>query len=157
MKLPPAYFSTKTYTHETGLTTTFRQHRATSHCRFLHGYALQVKFVFFANSLDDNGWVVDFGGLKGLKAFLAYWFDHTTVVAADDPNLSDFNQLANIGLIQLRVMPSVGCEAFAAFIFEEAEKWMTSEGLSPRCRLVSVEVSEHGANSAISAKAPSYS
>lgn len=143
------YFSTKTYTHETGLTATFRQHRAHSHCRFLHGYALQIKFVFGATELDHNGWVVDFGGLKDLRGWLEGMFDHKTLVADSDPLLHLYQQMADAGLIQLRVVPATGCEAFAAMILEYTDMWLTDAGFAPRCKIVSVEVSEHGGNSAI--------
>ena len=48
----------------------FRQPQADSHCRFLHGYRLTAKFWFEADRLDQNNWVVDFGGLKGLKKLM---------------------------------------------------------------------------------------
>ena len=48
----------------------FRQPKAESHCRFVHGYRLIGKFWFGANKLDKNNWVVDFGDLKGLKKLL---------------------------------------------------------------------------------------
>lgn len=143
------YISTKTYTHEAGFTCCFRQWRAQSHCRFLHGYPLKVKFVFGARELDSNNWVVDFGGLKDLKGWLEDWFDHTTLVAIDDPQLSVMESLASLGVIQMRVVPSTGCESFASFILEYAEQWLVDAGFSPRCYLISVEVSEHGGNSAV--------
>lgn len=148
----PTYFSTKTYTHEAGLSATFRQHRAKSHCRFLHGYALAVKFIFSASELDANGWVVDFGGLKDIKAYLADTFDHKTLVASDDPSLPQFQQLDVLGLIQLRIVKHTGCEAFARMIYDYAEGWLSEAGFSPRVSLLSVEVSEHGGNSAIYSK-----
>ena len=40
-------------------------------------------------------------------------FDHTTVVAKDDPQLEHFKQLSYKNLIQLRVINDVGCEKFA--------------------------------------------
>lgn len=46
------YKSTKLYGHEIGLSAAFRQWRAESHCRFLHGYALAVRFEFEADELD---------------------------------------------------------------------------------------------------------
>ena len=45
----------------------FRQPKADSHCRFLHGYRLTAKFWFRASQLDKNNWVVDFGSLGYLK------------------------------------------------------------------------------------------
>lgn len=36
------HYSTKTYGHNIGLSAVFRQPHADSHCRFLHGYSLQL-------------------------------------------------------------------------------------------------------------------
>ena len=82
----------------------FRQWRATdSHCRHIHGYQLKAKIWFGCNTLDDRNWVVDFGGLKDLKAILHEYFDHTLTVAADDPELELFKQLAAKDVVNLRV------------------------------------------------------
>lgn len=145
------FLSTKTYTHAEGLSCCFRQWRATaSHCHFLHGYALQVKMVFTAPELDARGWVANFGGLKPVKAWLQKMFDHTTVVAVDDPLLETFEELNAIGLIQLRVLPAVGCERFAEYIFDEVTRLIrTLEDIPASVSLVSVEVREHESNSAI--------
>jgi len=139
--------STKTYGHEVGLTCAFRQWRAQSHCRFLHGYALAVHFEFEADELDVRNWVVDFGSLKSLKGWLSDLLDHTTLVASDDPEIETFRDLDRRGLIQMREIPSTGCEATAELIFRAAQVWLADNGYSPRVRLVSVEVREHGANS----------
>jgi 6-pyruvoyltetrahydropterin/6-carboxytetrahydropterin synthase len=143
------FISTKTYGHEIGLSACFRQWRAESHCHLLHGYALSVKFEFASNELDVRNWVVDFGSLKSMKAMLEDTFDHTLLVAEDDPMKDELCQLAGIGLARCVVVPATGCEAFAKMIFECAEIWLKDNGYSPRCWLRSVEVREHGANSAI--------
>lgn len=143
------YQSTKTYGHELGLSAAFRQWRAQSHCRFIHGYALSIKFTFGATELDERNWVVDFGGLKSLKGLLEDQFDHKLLVAEDDPQLVELMRLENGGLAQVRVVPATGCEAFAKLICEVTETWLSDAGFAPRCRLISVEVREHGANSAV--------
>lgn len=61
------YISTKQYGHELGLSCAFRQWKADSHCKYIHGYALAFKFKFETDTLDSNNWVVDFGNLKELK------------------------------------------------------------------------------------------
>jgi 6-pyruvoyltetrahydropterin/6-carboxytetrahydropterin synthase len=142
------WLSGKTYTHAVGLSCCFRQHKAQSHCKYLHGYALEIKFTFSTTDLDENGWVVDFGGLKDLKAWLELMFDHKCLVAHDDPSISTFRALHNVGLVQLREVPGTGCEKFAEMIYAHTEAWLKRVDLSPRCSLVSVEVREHGANSA---------
>lgn len=81
--------STKTYGHDIGLSCCFRQWRSASHCRFLHGYALAVHLEFEADDLDARSWVMDFGSLKPVRQWLVQTFDHKTLVAADDPLLSE--------------------------------------------------------------------
>ena len=141
--------STKTYGHERGLSCCFRQHRAESHCNQLHGYSLGFKFTFASKELDVRNWVVDFGSLKSLKGILEDNFDHTLLVAEDDPQLDEICQLGGLGIARVIVMPRVGCEAIAEYVYHAAESWLQSNGYSPRVWIESVEVMEHGANSAI--------
>lgn len=143
------YQSTKLYGHEVGLSCCFRQHKAESHCRLLHGYAIAVKFTFEAEVLDERNWVVDFGGLKGLKQILEDNFDHTLLVAEDDPQRERLELLGHWGLARIVIVPKAGCEAFAEMIYHVAQQWLHDAGFAPRCRVASVEVKEHGANSAI--------
>lgn len=141
------FLSTKTYGHEAGLSATFRQWRATSHCRFLHGYALSFEFIFEAKHKDERNWVVDFGSLKPLKQALEFWFDHKLVVAEDDPDIAHFKWLNEVPhkLAQVVVLPNVGCEAFAEHAFRLAEA-IVNDG---RVRIKSVRCAEHAGNSAI--------
>lgn len=127
----------------------FRQWRAShSHCRFLHGYQLKAKIWFSGSSLDDKNWVVDFGGLKDLKAELNGIFDHTTTVAADDPELDTFKALHDKGLIQLFIMKDgVGIERAAEVVFNIAQSHVNSI-TNGRCWVDKVEVFEHEDNSA---------
>lgn len=148
------YQVTKTYGHDLGLSTCFRQWRAKSHCSNLHGYALSFKLTFGADELDENLWVIDFGSLKPVKAWLFEQFDHKTVVAADDYMLGDF--LSNEAM-DVKVMPDgmgTGCEMFARYVFGYVNDWLVNEynlgnSYGSRVWLVSVECREHGANSAI--------
>lgn len=142
------YRSTKKWGHEQGLSCAFRQWRAESHCHFLHGYALAVKFTFEAEELDERNWVVDFGDLKDLKKKVADLFDHKTVVAEDDPALEWFEQ-GHGKYLDLVVLPAVGIEAFAKTIYHMAVDYLNEKGYAPRCRVVSVEVFEHEGNSAM--------
>ncbi len=143
------YISTKTYGHNLGLSACFRQWRAESHCRHLHGYAFQIGFEFEADELCPRNWVVDFGSLKSLKGWLEDTFDHTMLVAEDDPFRIDLEQLALKDLAKVHIVPATGCEAFAKLIFDAAEVWLMDNGYAPRVRLRKVEVREHGANSSI--------
>ena len=128
----------------------FRQWRANhSHCRFLHGYQLKAKIWFNCADLDNKNWVVDFGGLKELKQILQHQFDHTTVVALDDPHLELFKRLDAEGVIQLRVLPlGVGIERAAEWVFITANTYVR-EMSDDRCWVDRVEVFGHDDNSAL--------
>lgn len=143
------YLSTKTYGHELGLSAVFRQWRASSHCNQLHGYALAFKFTFEADELDDRNWVMDFGGLKPLKTMLEEFFDHKLLIAIDDPQLAELSKLDQLGLAKAVIVDGVGCEKFAELAFGLAEKALEMVGAANRVRVIEVECSEHGANSAI--------
>ena len=143
------YRSTKTYDHSEGLSCCFRQWRASSsHCRLLHGYALAFKFVFATHELDERNWCFDFGGLKPVRAWLHEMFDHTLLVAADDPHVDLLRSLDRRGLAAVRVMPAVGCEAIAKQVFDHVSRYVRDES-DGRVWLESVEVREHSGNSAL--------
>jgi 6-pyruvoyltetrahydropterin/6-carboxytetrahydropterin synthase len=145
------YRITKTYGHDLGLSACFRQPFANSHCRDPHGYPLSFKFMFEAHVLDSNNWVLDFGSLKPLKAWLVDNFDHRTLLAANDPALPDFHALYDkFGFAPVNVVSAVGCEAFAKMAWDYANAMLPLDDRAGRgLRLVEVEVREHGANSAI--------
>ena len=142
------YRSTKKFD---GYSTAFRQWRAKhSHCHFVHGYAMEFK-VTFEGSLDELNWVCDFGCFKrnGIKDHLKYMFDHTTIVAKDDPELESFKQLSDKGLIQLRILDHVGCEKFAKYVYDYINSKIFTE-TDGRVRVLKVESFEGGTdNSAI--------
>ena len=105
-------------------------------------------------------------------------FDHTLVVAEDDPHLEMFKKMAELGLqdqggvCDIRIVEAVGCEKFSQLVYETMENilkafqagnsWflVAQDGTTLKefnCRypvgqgvkLRSVEVFEHHANSAI--------
>ena len=143
-----AYFSTKRYGHNIGLSACFRQPKAHSHCKFLHGYSLAFKFTFGCNELDERNWVVDFGGLKTLKTMLEDTFDHKVVLDKEDPHLMDFRVLQAKELVDIVVLDGVGVEKFAEHAYEMASK-VVDVLTDGRCWVEEVECAEHGANSAI--------
>ena len=143
------YFSTKTYGNDRGFSCAFRQPNAThSHCSLIHGYSLGFKFTFESETLDDKNWVVDFGGLKPLKAWLEDNFDHKVVLELEDPKMQYFENIAAAGLCELTIFNGVGVEKFAEHAFNFADK-LVKEMTEGRCWCVSAECAEHGANSAI--------
>jgi 6-pyruvoyltetrahydropterin/6-carboxytetrahydropterin synthase len=136
------YLSTKTYGNDRGLSCCFRQWRSRhSHCSTLHGYSIGIKLIFESETLDDRNWVMDFGGLKAFKEWSEYMFDHTLLIAEDDPHINFFKQMANIGdppvsgigtlsqaaphergaVCDIRIVPAVGCEKFSELAYKTME------------------------------------
>jgi 6-pyruvoyltetrahydropterin/6-carboxytetrahydropterin synthase len=140
-----------------GFSTVFRQWKAEgTHCRFLHGYGVSFR-VWFEGELDERNWVWDFGGMKRAKGnidgknpkeWMDYMFDHTTIVATDDPGISGFRTMNELGIIQLRELEAVGAEQFAKYIFEKLNTFVQEE-TSGRVSVVRVEFMEHNKNTAI--------
>ena len=110
------YISTKTYKHLGPVA--YRQWRADSHCNLIHGYALSFHFEFEADTLDARNWVMDFGGLRPLKQHLEDWFDHTLLVAQDDPSRNDLIALGELGLAKITEVEKTGCEGIATWLYE---------------------------------------
>jgi 6-pyruvoyltetrahydropterin/6-carboxytetrahydropterin synthase len=144
------FYSTKNYPPSTGLSAVFRQWRANSHCRYLHGYALGFRFKFLAYCLDENGWVVDFGSLRKLKEVLVEQYDHRVLVAHDDPELDFFMKMSEFRIGNVQVVDRTGCEAFANQMFHAASALINDN----RVRVISCECYEHEANSAIYEELP---
>ena len=140
-----------------GFSTVFRQWKANeTHCQFLHGYAISFKITFEGN-LDEKNWVWDFGGMKranttidGMnpKAWMDYMFDHTTLVAEDDPFLEGFKKMDTQDIIQLRISPATGAEQFAKYIYNKVNEFVLEE-TNNRVRVTQVEFKENEKNSAI--------
>ncbi|MDO8381086.1 6-carboxytetrahydropterin synthase [Phenylobacterium sp.] len=145
-----AYLSTKTYGAERGLSCALRQWAADSHCNLIHGYSLGFKFTFAAEQLDHRGWVVDFGkgGFGPIRDWLHEVFDHSLLIAQDDPARETFLNLRDLGLANARLVPGTSCEAIAQYVFAHTQP-MVAAATKGRCWIESVECFEHGANSAI--------
>jgi 6-pyruvoyltetrahydropterin/6-carboxytetrahydropterin synthase len=140
-----------------GFSCVFRQWKAEgTHCRFLHGYGVSFR-VWFEGDLDERNWVWDFGGMKRAKGtidnmspkeWMEYMFDHTLIVAEDDPGISGFKTMDKLGIAQVRVLPAVGAEQFAKYIFEKLNTFVQEE-TSGRVKVVRVEFMENSKNTAI--------
>lgn len=139
-----------------GFSTVFRQWKAEgTHCRFMHGYGVSFK-VTFEGDLDCRNWVFDFGGMKRAKntidgmpakQWIDWLLDHTVIAAEDDPSLETFKRLHEEGVMQLRIIPAVGAEKFAEYLFNKLNEFVTAE-TDGRVRVSRVKFMEHGKNSA---------
>ena len=148
------YQSTKLFN---GFSCCFRQWKADeTHCKFLHGYAVSFK-ITFEGELDRKNWVWDFGGMKRAKtlidgmqpkAWMDHMFDHTVIVASDDPYVEEFKIMDEAGVAQVRIVEATGAEKFAEFIYNKINTFVVEE-TNGRVKVSSVEVMENHKNSAI--------
>lgn len=142
------YRSTKSYKQIAPVA--YRQWRADSHCNQVHGYALSFHLEFESETLDVRNWCIDFGGLRDLKGKLEEWFDHTLLVAVDDPHAADLRKLGELGIAKITEVEKTGCEGIAEFLYEYINTiYLKDIGEIDRVWCTKVEVRETDNNMAM--------
>lgn len=120
-------------------------------CASLHGYDRSFHFTF-AGDVDEMGWIFPFGELKLVKDWLEYYFDHTSVLPANDPRISSIpaEMIEQGGIIgTLRVLPhGVSMEMSSVFVWEHVNAFINNL-TSGRVVVESIEIKEHERNSGI--------
>jgi 6-pyruvoyltetrahydropterin/6-carboxytetrahydropterin synthase len=111
-----------------------------------------MKFFFGTNDLDVRNWAADYGGLKELKKILEDQFDHTTLVAQDDPELEFYKEMERRKLAKLTILPALGCEALSDMLYKYVNGVyipdMWGDGEAKRLWCYRVEVRETQSNMA---------
>lgn len=115
---------TKTYDN---LKAAHRQWRHEGHCHFVHGENWTFHITFSCGELDELGFVVDFGKLKGLKAIIDKQFDHVLLIDEDDPEVEFFKDMHKKGLTDLRLVPSASAEGLCRYVFDTANNFIGNE------------------------------
>ncbi len=132
-----------------------RQWNHAGHCRFVHGYSRSFTLFFGAQSLDCCGFVVDFSSLRPFEQRLRDQFDHTFLVNADDPLLTEWQRLHELGALDLRVMTNVGMESTAALVWGWANDLLHQRDKGRTC-CWSVEARENHRNAATYSAVPDW-
>ena len=104
-------------------------------------------------SCQTSGTINSFGSktlIEGMqpKAWRDHMFDHTVIIAEDDPELNSFLLMDEAKVIQVRIVSATGAEKFAEFIFHKLNNFVKDE-TNERVQVRSVEFMEHGKNTAI--------
>jgi 6-pyruvoyltetrahydropterin/6-carboxytetrahydropterin synthase len=139
------YRTVKTFDH---YPCSHRQWRHAGHCKYIHGYSRSFTITFGCHALSDSGFGVDFGELKDIKAWLSHWFDHTTLINADDPEMALFESMHAKEIIDLRVLPNVSMERTAEFVFDYVDDWIQTH-TDGRAFVLEVECRENSKNAGI--------
>ena len=121
----------------------------------MHGYSRSFTCWFGASELDANGFVVDFSSLKELRKQLNHQFDHTFLANSDDPLLSEWERLHELGALDLRVMGNVGMEGSAHWVWQQVNA-LLKERDGGRSWCWKVEARENPSNAAYWEAKPSW-
>ena len=148
--LPFRYTCTK---HFQDYPCSHRQWKHPGHCRFIHGYCRSFTVWFGAKELDAFGFVVDFSSLSLFSQRLKDQFDHTFLVNSDDPLLSEWKKLHDLGALDLRVMENVGMESSAKLVWNWANEFLKDRDFGRSC-CWRVEARENHSNAACFEKIP---
>lgn len=134
------------------ISTGHRQWKAENHCRFIHGYGRYIEFLFEGEQ-DDKSWIVDFGGLKGIKKQIEEAWDHKTLIASNDPKLDLILQMEKEGLLAVTIMDidkghTPGIEGSCKWAMDTFNP-MIQEMTDGRCYIKQIRIWEHENNSAL--------
>jgi 6-pyruvoyltetrahydropterin/6-carboxytetrahydropterin synthase len=123
-----------------------RQQKHDGHCSFIHGHNWSFKFTFGCESLDEKGFVVDFGDLKFIRQWIHDDLDHAYVYNEEDTEtenlISEYPKLFKPYRVD-----SCSAEGLAKHAFEKVVPLLL-EHHGERVFLVSVEVQEDSKNAA---------
>ncbi len=121
-----------------------RQYKDAGHCSYLHGYDRWVE-VEWQGTRDERGWVIDFADLKWLRLLLESQFDHTVLIAEDDPCVTEFHELAAKNALDLRIMDPT-MEGMVEWVRDQVQA--QTERRFPNARLMRVTCWENEKNAA---------
>ena len=123
-----------------------RQHRHAGHCSLVHGHNWSFEFTFGCEETDSNGFVVDFGGLKFIKAWIDDHLDHACVFNEDDPDRETLVS-ALPSAWKVFVVPNCSSEGLAQFLFHHFDS-RVRESTAGRAFILEVTVIEDSKNRA---------
>ena len=95
-----------------------RQPLHKGYCSKIHGHNWSIIIEFEAKELDANGFVVDFGNLKYIKAFIDEHLDHACLFSKEDSQVQDLSQSEFNDLFKILWVDNASCEGIAQFLFE---------------------------------------
>jgi 6-pyruvoyltetrahydropterin/6-carboxytetrahydropterin synthase len=124
-----------------------RQHRHDGHCALIHGHNWSITLTFACRETDSNGFVVDFGRLKYIKAWIEEHLDHACVFNEDDPQGRALLEQHG-DLFKPLMVKSCSCEGLAEHFFAAFDP-LVRDATAGRAWIESVEVEEDSKNSAV--------
>jgi 6-pyruvoyltetrahydropterin/6-carboxytetrahydropterin synthase len=121
-----------------------RQPTHLGHCFLIHGHNYSFEVTFSAETLDHNGFILDFGKMDFIKNYFKENFDHTFLADPRDPVLGDIEAL-NISKLVL-VEGGTSAESLSKKVFTDLNK-LVEEATNSRVKVTSVKCFEDSKNS----------
>jgi len=141
--LPPIFSCRKSYRD---IPFAHRQHNHDGHCALVHGHNWTFTFEFASESLDETGFVIDFGKLGFIREEIRARFDHAYVYNAGD-EASVRLVKSNPDLFRPLEVERCSCEGIAKYLLDVLQPRVRTE-TGGRVRISAVEVEEDSKNAA---------
>jgi 6-pyruvoyltetrahydropterin/6-carboxytetrahydropterin synthase len=123
-----------------------RQHLHDGHCALIHGHNWTITLTFACSEPDASGFVVDFGKLKYIKAWIDEHLDHACLFNQSDAEAARL--LDNAGeLFKAYILPNCSCEGLAQHLHGVFDA-MVREQSGGRAWITETEIQEDSKNSA---------
>jgi 6-pyruvoyltetrahydropterin/6-carboxytetrahydropterin synthase len=122
-----------------------RQPLHEGHCSKIHGHNWSITLEFQASELDKNGFVVDFGKLKYIKAFIDSTLDHACLFSKDDAIIGDLANSSYGDLFNICWVENASCEGIALFLYETFSK-LIKENEGDRVSIKTITLNEDAKN-----------
>jgi 6-pyruvoyltetrahydropterin/6-carboxytetrahydropterin synthase len=128
------------------LSCAFRHWRGDQRLGSMHGYALAITLrMRTTRSEPGAAGLVDFSKFGSIKQLLQNQFDHTLLVADDDPEAATFVGFGERTGTRVHLMPNVALDGIATWVMTHCDAEVTS--LDPFLKLVGVRVQENARSS----------
>jgi 6-pyruvoyltetrahydropterin/6-carboxytetrahydropterin synthase len=123
-----------------------RQHCHDGHCSLIHGHNWAITLTFACSEVNPDGFVVDFGKLKYLKAWIDTHLDHACLFNENDPEKDAL--LSSMGhLFKTYILPNCSSEGLAQHLYSVFDPMVRAETQN-RAWIIEVEIEEDSKNSA---------
>jgi 6-pyruvoyltetrahydropterin/6-carboxytetrahydropterin synthase len=123
-----------------------RQHCHDGHCALIHGHNWAITLTFACRETNPDGFVVDFGKLKYLKAWIEENLDHACLFNEGDPEKERLLSAAG-DLFKTYILPNCSSEGLAQHLYSVFNPMVRKE-TGDRAWIVEVEIEEDSKNSA---------
>lgn len=113
-------------------------------CQQIHGHSYKVEVTIYSDTLDDRGFIIDFGDLSLFQKWIDLHLDHSLVLTEEDYYFFNTNYIGFLDNQKYFVMPNIykntSAESFANYFCIELLRMIDDEMKDARDHINGVEV-----------------